>query len=221
MTLLAGGILVSVRIGGGSNLHDLDAFWMVLLVVAGYLYFDRFVPDGSKKGKPSKLTWVWMTLAVIIPVTQFMGNIPVVPKIPPDYQNQLAALQDLLDQAHQQGGKVLFVTQRQLVTFGSVHGVEMQPEYERVMLMEMAMAGNEGYLRDFESDLENHRYALIIFEPLTGVMQTSASAFAEENNAWLARITGPLMDNYHMQKTFDALDIAVLDPCPEAGCTGK
>ncbi len=41
LVLFIGGIVVSVKIGGGSNLHNLDAFLVFLLITVVYLFFDR------------------------------------------------------------------------------------------------------------------------------------------------------------------------------------
>ncbi len=43
--LFVGGVIVSVKIGGGSNLHNLDAYLALLLVIGSYIFFDRFQPD--------------------------------------------------------------------------------------------------------------------------------------------------------------------------------
>jgi len=45
LVLFAGGVVVSVKIGGGSNLHNLDAYLSLLLVIGSYIYFERFLPD--------------------------------------------------------------------------------------------------------------------------------------------------------------------------------
>ena len=51
-----------------------------------------------------------------------------------------------------QNGPVLFINERQLVTFGDVR-VPLVPDYEAVTLMEMAMSGNQVYLDRFYDDL--------------------------------------------------------------------
>jgi len=43
--LFGGGLVVSVKIGGGKGLHNLDAFWLLLLVVAAYAWAGRFQED--------------------------------------------------------------------------------------------------------------------------------------------------------------------------------
>src|SRR5688572_16916014 len=44
-------------------------------------------------------------------------------------------------------GEVLFISQRQLLTFGEIEGVDLVPENELVFLMEMAMSNKESAKR--------------------------------------------------------------------------
>jgi hypothetical protein len=217
----AGGTAASLKIGGGSNLHNFDAFLLLLAVAVGYVYFGRFTPDQALPALPSKAPAVWLALAVALPVITAVMQKPVVYKLPPSYNAQQAALQLILDQANLKDGRVLFVIQRHWITFDIVHGVAMQPEYERVFLMEMAMADNQAYLQTFEDDLKTHRYALVIFENLaSGRLETRQSAFSDENNAWHLRVMATLVNYYRLLASFPALDLDVLEPCPGISCAG-
>ncbi len=65
-----------------------------------------------------------------------------------DYPAAQAALQTInsnTQAAAKQGGQVLFISQRQLLTFDYVQNVPMVPEDELVFLMEMAMSGISAY----------------------------------------------------------------------------
>lgn len=215
---LVGGIVVSVKIGGGSNLHNLDAFLVLMATVTGYTYLGRYIPDWLENKRPAKVAWVWLALAIMIPIIAVINPKADVYQLSPAYDKQLSSLQSLLDQSSQQGGKPLFITQRYLVTFGMLQHVVMAPDYERIFLMEMAMADNQAYLKVFENDLATHRYAYIIFEPLTGGLQTTENAFSEENNAWYTHVTMTLLKYYQLKVNYPALDIAVLEPCEPVGC---
>ena len=220
--ILGGGIVVSVKIGGGNNLHNLDAFLVLLSVMAVYVGCDRFAPDSQLSQASYQPAWLWVALAVMTPLMMLM-NVTAAPKytLSPGFQTQLTALQQMLDQAQQQGGKVVFVNQRQLVTFGSVSGVAMQPEYERVFLMEMAMSNNQYYLRGFVGDMEAHRYALVIFDTLPEQLKGRENSFADENNAWVSYATHTLLKYYQLKMSYPALQLSVLTPCPTAGCGGN
>jgi hypothetical protein len=215
---LVGGVVVSVKIGGGSNLHNLDAFLILLFVIAGYIYYRRFIPDYPQAASSFKVSTAWIALALVIPLIPLAIFKFATYQIQPGYAQQLNELQQILDTTHQQDSSVLFIAQRLLVTFGTVKNVKMEPEHERVFLMEMAMAYNQDYLQGFEQDLKTHKYSYIIFEPLTGGLQTPETDFAEENNAFVVRATGPILNYYKVLTTYKALDIAVLEPCEPVGC---
>ena len=44
---LAGGLIVSAKIGGGGNLHNLDAFLVLLMVIGTYIFFDRGMTEDN------------------------------------------------------------------------------------------------------------------------------------------------------------------------------
>ena len=64
LALLVGGVIVSTKIGGGSNLHNLDAYLVVLLVIGGYVYFDNVGWEAPLKHKTIKVSRVLLFLAV-------------------------------------------------------------------------------------------------------------------------------------------------------------
>ncbi|HNT54715.1 MAG TPA: hypothetical protein PKG95_08385, partial [Anaerolineaceae bacterium] len=111
----------------------------------------------------------------------------------------LAQLQAMLDQSD---GPVLFLTERQLLSFQVVSTDDFEPEYEKVFLMEMVMSGNKSYLDRFYSDLQQHRFALIISEPMNMNMQDQRYAFAEENNYWVERVEKPVTQYYRILDKF-------------------
>jgi hypothetical protein len=127
-------------------------------------------------------------------------------------QSVLADLQARVDQVNAQGGEILFITQRQLISMGMLHGVKLIPEYEREDLMEMAMADNEVYLDQFRRDIENQRFALIVVDPLRFLRFFDRRSFAEENNAWVTRVAKFILCNYREEAVFPEDDIALYVP---------
>jgi len=63
-------------------------------------------------------------------------------------------------------------------------------------LMEMAMANNQAYLQQFYRDLRQHRFALIVNEPLYKTTKGSPVRFGEENDTWVERVSKPLLCYY-------------------------
>jgi hypothetical protein len=210
-------MIVSAKIGGGNNLHNLDTFFLLSLVVIVYLIFDRFIPDRQ----PASAAPAFPPLLVVITVLTTLviytrhGLTPGLP-IPPnkDSRRVLAELQSMADETVASGGRVLFITQRHLLTYDLIRGVPLVPEYDNIALMEAAMTGFEPTLRQFVADISAHKYALIIAPEPPGRMQTSDDLFAEENNAWLREVSIPLLRYYEVSVEYADLDFVVMVPKP-------
>jgi len=99
-----------------------------------------------------------------------------------------------------------------LLTFYLIRGVDLVEDYEKVFLMEMAMSGNTQYLEKFWSDLETHRFDLIICEPLNLITQTSSNVFGEENNVWVERVARPILASYTTILNLTESEMIVLAP---------
>jgi hypothetical protein len=114
--------------------------------------------------------------------------------------------------AAQAGGKVLFIWQRHLLTFGLIDGVQLEPDYETVELMEMAMSNNRPYLEQFYKDLREHRYAMIVAMVQNPFEQNADRAFAEENNLWVQRVARPILAYYREQRVLEYSGVQILVP---------
>ena len=230
--LFIGGVVVSVKIGGGSNLHNLDAYLILLLVIASYIYFGCFIPDDVvtqeehlEEDSPSnqnKLTYtveaVLIALALVFPLYFTLSTGGAIPHR--DFQAAQDALQTINTDAQQvvkQGGEVLFISQRHLLTFDYIHDVPLVPEAELVFLMEMAMSDNSSYLDAFHNDLRNQRFAMIVSEPLTTQYQGKSHSFGEENDAWVERVSEPILCYYEPTTQVEAAGVILYiprrDPC--------
>jgi hypothetical protein len=230
--LFVGGVVVSVKIGGGSNLHNLDAYLTLLLVIGSYIYFDRFAPDCSEHLKENlqlstsptsdklfQSTEVFLVaLALVFPLYFTLSVGGALPHR--DYPSEQAAIQTInsaIQQSIKQGGEILFINQRHLLTFDYVQGVPLIPEYELVFLMEMAMSDNSTYLDAFHTDLSHQRFAMIVSEPLTTQYQGSSHSFGEENDAWVERVSEPILCYYERTQKVDAAGVVLYtpraDPC--------
>lgn len=119
---------------------------------------------------------------------------------------------DAAQQAHQQlvdtvnelakNGPVLFINERQLVTFGDVRA-PLVPEYEVVTLMEMAMSDNKPYLNAFYQDLASHRFAAIVATKQNRAIKQSGPLM-EENNVWNSRVSPYILCYYEPALQVDA-----------------
>lgn len=213
--LFLGGVVVSTKIGGGSNLHNLDAFLMVLMVVGSYVLFENVKYESTVEGAGNrkKVSSSILALALLVPVVIAIssGN-PLVLPARENIQEVLTSLNSLVTQTMDQGGEVLFISQRHLLTFGMIPNVPLVGNYEKVFLMEMAMAGNTAYLTNFYDDIREQRFGMIVSDPVRETLKGSDEMFGEENDVWVNRVTKPLLTYYQEADLFKQFGIEVLVP---------
>lgn len=211
LVFFGGGIVVSVKIGGGSNLHNLDAFLVFLMVMILYLYFNSLHLESQQR--ISRIPWYLTALLVFIPVIGVVQmDSEYVPIDNTPARQEIQMLQQYIDNVPGDGGEILFITQRHFLTFGYIRGVHLVPGYEKVFMMEMAMAGNQDYFQQFEKELQEHRFALIITEPLSYTIQGEQDIFAEENNAWTTNVVTLIRRYYHDTIFLPAAAISIAVP---------
>ncbi|GAB4485800.1 MAG: hypothetical protein Fur0016_11050 [Anaerolineales bacterium] len=225
--LFAGGIVVSMKIGGGGDIHNMDAYGVALIIVAAYLFFGRYAPDASVEWRrdnsqapqPMKFHWL-VTALLVLSVVWFAqrASIGIVTYDKAESRAVLTELQRQVASVNARGGEILFITQRHLISMNLLHSVRMIPEYEREELMEMAMANNEVYLDQFKADLRAQRFDLIVVDPLTTTLLGSDYAMGEENNAWVRFVARPILCNYRAQQTFAADRIVLYVPQETPAC---
>jgi len=217
LALFIGGLIVSLKIGGGADLHNLDAYFTVLLIVFSYLVFARYTPENrtaeTRTAEFIPLRWGNVMSVIIIPIL-FLTQSNIVFKTydPSRTDAVLQSLQAHVDEVNANGGEILFITQRHLISMGMLHDVTLVPEYEREELMEMAMSNNEEFLAHFKQEMESQRFDLIVVDPLTFKILARRRAFSEENNAWVRGIMRPILCNYHLEESYPEDEIALYVP---------
>jgi len=213
LVLFAGGLVVSMKIGGGVDIHNLDAYLSVLLIVTAYVVLRNYAPETAENLSPFAIPWSLAVLLVAVPAWFLLGANAGFPSYDvARTQSVLAALQSRIDKIDARNGEILFITQRQLISMHMLNGVEMIPEYEREELMEMAMGNNQDYLQVFRNDIENQRFAVIVVDPLAYRLLGKNYAFGEENNAWVQRVMKPILCNYREDAVFPTDQIAIYVP---------
>jgi hypothetical protein len=216
LVLLAGGLVVSTKIGGGGDLHNMDAFLVVFLTFVAYALFGQIRPE-SGSWQVSLPPWPVIALGLLVPLTFVLFRAQTIE--PLDFtsaQADLKGIRGVLSKARKEG-EILFITQRHLLTFGNLNA-KLVPEYELLTLMEMSISGNEPYLDQFHADLSSHRFAMIVADKQFTVIKTATDSFPEENNAWVRRVSIPLLCDYAPYITFDDLNVQIFLPRPERMC---
>ncbi len=210
---LAGGLVVSVKIGGGGDLHNLDAFLVFWVLIVGVIL--SISPSWQKSEEnPTDFQSrrFWLAVAVIVPVffafmragTWSFGAAQSQGTELSDLKNAIAVLQE-------KGGDVLFISERQLITFGELD-LPIVHEYEKVFLMEMAMGNNQDYLSLFCQKLKDHAFVAIVSDPLSTNIQGSNRGFADENNAWVEQVVLPMLAEYESALSWRNGEINLLVP---------
>lgn len=206
---MAAGVVISTKIGGGGDLHNFDMYFITLAIL-GMIYL--------KKAESSWHTWPLVfrlaaLVAFLIPVWNLLqGGGPL--NLPPRdlVENALDTIQTEVQAVAALDGDVLFMDQRQLLTFGTVSGIGLIPDYEKKYLMDQAMAANRVYFERYYQDLEAKRFDLILTEPMSSRLQDRSYAFNEENNAWVKWISKVTLCYYQPKITLSEVGVQLLVP---------
>jgi hypothetical protein len=209
--LLAGGLVVSTKIGGGGDLHNMDAYLVLLAILGAYFVAGKDAADTEKPAGPSSpAPWPALALMALIPVAFSLLRIGS-----PFHYDPAKAAADLATvrrevEGYSKSGPVLFMYERQLLTFHMIPGVALVPQDEVVSIMEMAISGNEPYLNRYYNDLANHRFAAIVAHPQNLGVETGD--FIEENDAWARLVAQPMLCQYKPALTLAYSKVQILIP---------
>lgn len=207
---LAVGLAASVKIGGGNNIHNLDMFLLLLYFAVGWAGMNWL-----RAGEPAWPKFpVWIqgvaVLALIVPAFAMLRSGG--PQFLPSDAKVQTAIEGVRDEVESASGEVLFIDQRQLLTFGQISGVELVGEYELKDMMNQAMRGNSAYFEAFRDDLQRLRFALIVSDPLPSFVRGSDYEFGEENDAWLRFVAAPLQRYYEPVHRFGEVGLWIMAP---------
>jgi hypothetical protein len=203
------GLVASVKIGGGSNLHNLDMFLVTLLILAGLALAGR-KELGWRAWSPAAQLLLLLTLALPASAGVRSGEPLRLPN-PPTVALALQTISAEVERASQLG-EVLFIDQRQLLTFGYIRDVPLVPEYEKKYMMDMAMGGNRAYFDAFYADLRRGRFTLIVSDVLRAPQKGESDSYGEENNAWVRWVVKPVLCYYQPLETLADVRVQLLVP---------
>jgi len=234
LAFLIVGLVASTKIGGGGDLHNMDMFLIGLAFTAVIAWY-----NGGRDAilNPNQLP-VWMKIVVIASLV-IPAVVPWRQMRSYHYAEQASALVTLTDAPDEKSldllpsdekinralekvqgevavakdmGEVLFLDQRQLLTFGYITDVPLVPEYEKKVLMNEALSANAEYFQSFYEDLAGRRFSLIVSERLFTPIKDSSFEFGEENNAWVTWVANPILCYYEEKITVKEIGIQLLVP---------
>jgi hypothetical protein len=211
---LGAGLVISTKIGGGGDLHNLDMYIGTLIFVAAL---------GLFASPPNLKSWPGWALALVcvmafLPLYQFTPFFPSANYSQwldlPTREESDNALKEIRREvtAASQRGEVLFMDQRQLLTFGYVDAVPFIAEYEKKYMMDQALASNADYFRPYYQDLADQRFALIVTEVLKVNLKSQNGVFADENDLWVIWVSAPTLCFYEPIYTEKSVGVQVLVP---------
>lgn len=216
LALFGGGLVVSTKIGGGGDLHNMDAYMALLALVTVYFVADRVETESAQSSRFEAVTWPFVALMLIVPLAFSLSRI-----VPPIQYDRVQANKDLSTlrttvQTYSKSGEVLFMYERHLLTFDMIPNVQVVQEYEVIPLMEMAISGNQPYLDKFYVDLKNHRFAAIVATKQN--LDVNSGDFAEESSMWNKLVAYHLLCEYEPTLTLESSNIQVLVPRAAPEC---
>jgi hypothetical protein len=232
------GLIVSVKIGGGGDLHNMDMF-IIGLMFAGAIAWRNGAFQWIEEIQAAPV-WVQFTMVALIVIPGYQPLMHMSPLVITKDRQTVATLADILEDPlpnplpdtlpsepdtvkaletvrravaeAAQSGEVLFMDQRQLLTFGYVKDVPLIPEYDKKVLINQAMYGNAQYFESFYQDLASRRFSLIVTNPVNRRLEKSEGHFSDENNAWVKWVTTPLLCYYEPLDRLKRVDVELLVP---------
>jgi hypothetical protein len=212
---LAAGLVISTKIGGGGDLHNLDMYLVTLMLVA-VLGFT----DVSKTAGTLQLPAWAVGLTVLMILFPLYHYTPLNPSASGRVgyadavtaQEVLSTIRNEVETASRQG-EVLFMDQRQLLTFGYIPAIPFIPDYEKKYMMDQAMAGNPSYFKLYYQDLAKKRFTLIVTEVLRSKLKSDMGGpFSEENDVFVTWVSNPTLCFYKPIYTSRETNIMLLVP---------
>lgn len=206
------GATVSVKIGGGSNLHNFDLYFLTIVLLAGIFHrsiFD-FFNDFSGKRQESVLMALLVGSIFVFFQHELFNIKPITVPSSAIQAQVLDRMQAEID-ARKDEGEILFIDQRQLLTFGYIKA-PLVVDYEKKLLMNEALSNDRAYFDAFYSDLKDGRFSLIINEPTNITYQEDEVSYGEENDAYVKWVSEPLLCYYEALETFSQVNVELLIP---------
>ncbi len=213
LAFLAVGLIASTKIGGGSNLHNIDMFWISLVLIGAWAWKD-ILSQSLFNGKLRNGLIFWLSFVLVLPAAytiQYGARLtfPTANVIESTLQGIQATVN--VDMKY---GEVLFMDQRQLLTFGYIKNAPLVSDYEKKYMMDESMTGDASYFQTLYRDLSHRRFSLIVSEPLETSLQRPGEVFGDEGDDFVKWVSTPVLCYYQPVATFREVGVQLLEPRP-------
>jgi hypothetical protein len=211
LAFLAVGLIASAKIGGGSNLHNIDMFWITLVLIGAWAWID-VMRQFPFSGKLRNGLIFFLSFVLVLPAAyevQFGSRLT----FPPAgiVESTLQGIQATVN-VDLKYGEVLFMDQRQLLTFGYIKNAPLVADYEKKYMMDEALTGDSAYFQTFYRDLARKRFSLIVSEPLETFQQHTGEIFGDEGDDFVKWVSIPVLCYYQPIATFREAGVQLLEP---------
>lgn len=209
LSTLIVGLVASVKIGGGNNLHNLDMY-LVSLVLITALLLRRLNWETLRIKGGWSMQWILACILLIPVAFNLQGGGRLILPNEALVDQAIDQIREVVEAAAQEG-EILFIDQRQLLTFGQVN-VPLVVDYELKDLTNKAMIGDPALFSDFYADLRSGRFRMIVTGHLPNQWRGRGHPFGEEDDAQLEYIYLPLQEYYQPAIRLDDVGVWLLVP---------
>lgn len=221
LALFLGGLLVSSKIGGGADLHNMDAYFSALLIVgaavaAGGVETERRVGPVARPAAGASTALAALIQAAFV----LYGVWPYQPLDHATAARALAQIRAATATAAREG-EVLFICQRQLLATGLIRDVPLVREHELVELAAYVNLVDYPRIDAFQEDIQARRFRMIVAYTQRDQIQGLEQYFAEENNLWVDHVSRTVLCYYEPALEFPELDLVVYVPAGGETCKRK
>jgi hypothetical protein len=201
----SGSTYVSLRAGGGFDLHNYDTFLLLLFITGVFLGMDAIAYDRpTRSGVSPETTMAWLRQPAIllglslIPVGIALASIsPIKAYSSANAEATINVIQQhIVETQNHSEQPILLIDARHLLVFDRIQLEQLTLPYEKIELMEMAMAGNKPYLERFREEIDRQNFALIVSEVLVEAQREVTQPMGYENNVWNIFVTQPILRSY-------------------------
>ena len=214
----AGSTLVSIRAGGGYDLHNFDSLLLLLFICGCFFGLEAVSQDKSVHLEKAVLT-NYGVLFCLMAVSILFAYHPTQPTPSSKIDQSAAAIQQinvLINKYTQTDHPVLFIDERQLLVYQMLSETQIYVPYDKIELMEMAMARNSEYSQKFSADIKDQKFSLIISEVLPKWPKPFHKDKFDpdwyENNVWVNVVSTPVLMYYAPIYTNQDLGFTIYAP---------